>query len=33
MTPSYVADAPTPKIVGKDHWYAAPAKPPGTTGK
>ena len=33
MTPSYVADTPTPKIVTKDHWYTAPAKPPDTGSK
>lgn len=33
MTPSYVADTPTPKIVAKDDWYAAPAKPPETGEK
>jgi small-conductance mechanosensitive channel len=31
MTPSYVADSPTPKIVSKDAWYTAPAKPPDST--
>lgn len=33
MTPSYVADTPTPKIVIKDDWYTAPANPPDTTSK
>ncbi len=28
MTPSYVADPPEPKLVPKEQWYAAPAKPP-----
>jgi small-conductance mechanosensitive channel len=28
MTPSYVADPAEPKLVPKEQWYAAPAKPP-----
>jgi small-conductance mechanosensitive channel len=28
MTPSYMADPTEPKLVPKDQWYAAPAKPP-----
>ena len=28
MTPSYMADPAEPKLVPKDQWYAAPAKPP-----
>jgi len=28
MTPNYEADTPDPKIVPKEHWYAAPAQPP-----
>ncbi len=28
MTPSYVADSPDLKLVPKEQWYAAPAKPP-----
>jgi small-conductance mechanosensitive channel len=27
MTPSYEADPPEPKVVPKQQWYAAPAKP------
>lgn len=33
MTPSYIADTPTPKIVTKDDWYTAPAKSPDTSNK
>ena len=29
MTPAYVADPEQPKLVPKDKWYAAPARPPG----
>jgi small-conductance mechanosensitive channel len=32
MTPSYVADTPDPKIVPKEQWWAAPARPPGEDG-
>ena len=32
MTPSYVADTPDPKVVPKEQWYAAPARPPTTGG-
>ena len=28
MTPAYEADTPEPKVVPKEQWYAAPAKPP-----
>jgi small-conductance mechanosensitive channel len=28
MTPAYEADPEQPKLVPKDQWYAAPAKPP-----
>ena len=28
MTPSYIADPPEPKVVPKNEWYQAPAKPP-----
>ena len=28
MTPAYVADTAQPKVVAKEQWYAAPAKPP-----
>jgi len=28
MTPAYEGDTPEPKVVPKDQWYAAPAKPP-----
>lgn len=28
MTPSYEADPEEPKLVPRDQWYAAPAKPP-----
>jgi len=28
MTPSYMADPAEPKLVPKEQWYAAPAKPP-----
>lgn len=28
MTPAYEADTPEPKVVPRDQWYAAPAKPP-----
>jgi small-conductance mechanosensitive channel len=31
MTPSYRFDPPEPKVVPRDQWYAAPAKPPTTT--
>ena len=31
MTPSYRTDTPQPKIVPKERWYAAPAKPPPDT--
>jgi small-conductance mechanosensitive channel len=27
MTPNYENDPPEPKLVPKEHWYAAPAKP------
>jgi small-conductance mechanosensitive channel len=30
MTPAYEGDAPLPKIVAKENWYAAPAKAPQT---
>jgi len=30
MTPNYVADSEQPKVVPKDQWYPAPAKPPPT---
>jgi small-conductance mechanosensitive channel len=28
MTPAYEGDTPEPKVVSRDQWYAAPAKPP-----
>ncbi len=28
MTPAYEGDPGQPKVVPKEHWYAAPAKPP-----
>jgi small-conductance mechanosensitive channel len=28
MTPNYEADTPDAKLVRKDDWYAAPARPP-----
>jgi len=28
MTPNYVADTPEAKLVPREQWYAAPAKPP-----
>ena len=31
MTPSYRFDPPEPKVVPRDQWYAAPAKPPTAT--
>ena len=33
MTPSYMTDTPQPKVVPKERWYTAPAKPPKTPGK
>ena len=27
MTPAYEGDPETPKVVPKDQWYQAPAKP------
>ncbi len=33
MSPSYRFDPDRPKIVPKDQWYAAPAKPPGDQEK
>jgi len=33
MTPAYESDAPAPKIVAKENWYAAPAKPPAAETK
>jgi len=30
MTPAYEGDPPDPKVVPRDQWYAAPAKPPRT---
>ena len=27
MTPSYIADPPAAKVVPKNEWYQAPAKP------
>jgi len=32
MTPNYVADTPEPKVVPRDQWYAAPAKPDDPSG-
>ena len=29
MTPAYIADPPAAKVVPRDQWYAAPAKPDG----
>ena len=28
MSPNYLADPHTPKVVPREHWYAAPATPP-----
>lgn len=28
MSPQYFEDPPVPKIVAKEHWYTAPARPP-----
>jgi hypothetical protein len=28
MTPAYEGDPEQPKIVSKEQWYTAPAKPP-----
>jgi small-conductance mechanosensitive channel len=30
MTPAYEGDPEQPKIVPKDQWYTAPARPPAT---
>jgi small-conductance mechanosensitive channel len=32
MTPSYESDPGEPKVVPKDQWYAAPARPPQSAG-
>jgi small-conductance mechanosensitive channel len=31
MTPAYEADPQEPKVVPKERWFAAPARPPGNT--
>ena len=28
MSPSYLSDPKSPKVVPKDQWYEPPAKPP-----
>jgi small-conductance mechanosensitive channel len=33
MSPGYEADPPEPKVVPKENWYAAPAKPPSPRGR
>ena len=33
MTPAYRADTPEPKVVPREQWYAAPAKPDNEEGK
>jgi len=33
MTPAYEADTPQPKVVPKEQWYAAPAKPADSSGE
>ncbi len=33
MTPSYEGDPELPKVVPKEQWYAAPARPPEERGK
>jgi small-conductance mechanosensitive channel len=33
MTPAYEGDPERPKVVPKEHWYAAPAEPPATAGR
>jgi small-conductance mechanosensitive channel len=32
MTPAYMHDPTSPKVVPRDQWYLAPARPPGTDG-
>jgi small-conductance mechanosensitive channel len=32
MTPAYEGDTPEPKVVPRDNWYAAPARPPTRGG-
>ncbi|MDC4203216.1 MAG: hypothetical protein MPW13_02280 [Candidatus Manganitrophus sp.] len=32
MTPAYESDSESPKVVPKERWYSAPARPPQMSG-